>query len=773
MVTRHLLFMNNFLKTIHRKDMTSAWSVSPRYAFNRLRNLACVIPSEENQIDFTYNLANKLTEIKDSLDNKIQYQYDVEGNRSREEIRDPQGTLKKSLDFTYDVYNRLKKIINPDASQTYTEYAYDGRGNPTAIKDPKDNTTSYVYDALSRLTQINQPLSTTTNQGYDTQDNPASVTDPRNNTTQYAFDDFGRKNQTTSPDTGATKYEYDEAGNLTKRVDANGTTVNYTYDALNRLTSIDFPGTSEDVAFTYDSTSVTYGKGRLTGRTDPSGSYAFYYDAQGNLTKEEKTISSVLYTTEYAYNNDNNLTSITSPGGREVSYTLDVTGKVTGVDTTLNSQAKTLASSISYLPFGGITGLTYGNSLSLSQGYDNQYRTSTILIDPVLDRAYEYDANGNVTSLDDGEAAGNEALESAGIYTYDQGTNLLAEIWGLDSVVYDYDNNGNTVSANNRTFVYDSSNQLIEVWDNTNQIAGYTYNGAGQRIKKWTSSETRIFHYDLKGHLIAETTQGGTMIAEYVSIGDQLLAMITKPGETEIVSYFHNDHLGTPQVLTNDSQTTVWKAAYTPFGGAEISIQTVANPFRLPGQYYDAETGLHYNYFRYYDPTTGRYVTPDPIGLEGGINLYPYVAGNPLRWIDLLGLAWGDWQNVIATIEGTTAKGLRPTTSHNFSTDNDLFVALPSEGMQGQRVEIEANGKTVQVPVGDVGPWNGGHTTSGKSLDDRYWENNNRPQAECGTDLRGRPTNRGGIDISDALAKQLGLTGTTRVRWRGLPPGLP
>jgi RHS repeat-associated protein len=129
------------------------------------------------------------------------------------------------------------------------------------------------------------------------------------------------------------------------------------------------------------------------------------------------------------------------------------------------------------------------------------------------------------------------------------------------------------------------------------------------------------------------------MIAEYVYIGDQLLAMITKPSETEIVSYFHNDHLGTPLILTNDNQIIVWKAAYTPFGGADISVQTVENPFRLPGQYYDSETGLHYNYFRYYDPTTGRYVTPDPIGLEEGINLFVYVQNNPVNWLDPLGFA--------------------------------------------------------------------------------------------------------------------------------------
>ncbi len=223
-----------------------------QYFYDIRGNLSYIILPEANRIDFTYNLADKLTEIKDSLNNKIQYQYDIEGNRTREETRDPQGALKKQLDFTYDAYKRLKKIINPDPSQTYTEHSYDARGNATSIKDPRNNTTSYAYDALSRLTQISQPLSTITDQEYDTQDNPASVTDPNGNVTSYYNDDFGRKNQTGSPDTGTTKYEYDEAGNLTKRVDANGTTVNYTYDALNRLTAIQFPADpNQNVTFTY------------------------------------------------------------------------------------------------------------------------------------------------------------------------------------------------------------------------------------------------------------------------------------------------------------------------------------------------------------------------------------------------------------------------------------------------------------------------------------------------------------------------------------------
>jgi RHS repeat-associated protein len=184
-----------------------------------------------------------------------------------------------------------------------------------------------------------------------------------------------------------------------------------------------------------------------------------------------------------------------------------------------------------------------------------------------------------------------------------------------------YDENANITSETGWTYVYDLSNQLIRVFAGANQVAEYTYNGAGQRIKKVAGGTTRIFHYDLMGHLIAETNQSGQMIAEYIYFGDQLLAMV---GGGQVY-YFHNDHLGTPQVLTNDSQAISWKAVYTPFGEAVASIQTVENPFRFPGQYYDSETGLHYNYFRYYNPQTGRYITPDPIGLEGGINLFTYV----------------------------------------------------------------------------------------------------------------------------------------------------
>ena len=96
--------------------------------------------------------------------------------------------------------------------------------------------------------------------------------------------------------------------------------------------------------------------------------------------------------------------------------------------------------------------------------------------------------------------------------------------------------------------------------------------------------------------------------------------------------------MGIPQSLTDKNQTLAWRADYTPFGDTNISVNVVGNPLRFPGQYFDQETGLHYNYYREYDPSVGRYIQSDPIGLGAGLNTYSYVAGNPLRFIDRYGL---------------------------------------------------------------------------------------------------------------------------------------
>lgn len=149
---------------------------------------------------------------------------------------------------------------------------------------------------------------------------------------------------------------------------------------------------------------------------------------------------------------------------------------------------------------------------------------------------------------------------------------------------------------------------------------------------------TRTYYLYAEEGLIAEADETGSLIRQYGWRPDGLWGtdpLYLKTGGQSY--YYHNDHLGTPQKLVSVTGQVVWEARYAAFGAAQAA-GTIENPLRFAGQYYDAETGMHYNYYRYYDPGTGRYLTSDPIGLNGGLNTYLYVAGNPLSLFDPLGL---------------------------------------------------------------------------------------------------------------------------------------
>ncbi len=104
--------------------------------------------------------------------------------------------------------------------------------------------------------------------------------------------------------------------------------------------------------------------------------------------------------------------------------------------------------------------------------------------------------------------------------------------------------------------------------------------------------------------------------------------------------YMHNDHLGTPQMITDANRDVVWKGRMMPFGRVDVEVEVVTNHRRFAGQHYDIESALNYNYFRNYDPGLGRYIQSDPTGLRGGLNTYAYAASNPLGNVDPFGLDW-------------------------------------------------------------------------------------------------------------------------------------
>jgi RHS repeat-associated protein len=189
--------------------------------------------------------------------------------------------------------------------------------------------------------------------------------------------------------------------------------------------------------------------------------------------------------------------------------------------------------------------------------------------------------------------------------------------------------------------------------------ATYLYNGQGQRVKKTEATgaeRTIVYHYGLSGELLGETVYSdtGAKIGErdYVWIDSLPIAQSerTFSGSTvtsDTLVYLHADQLETPRLATDDSGTVVWRWDSDAFGIGEADqdpdsdTEEVNVRLRFPGQYWDEETGLHYNYFRDYDPVTGRYVESDPIGYGGGINTYAYVDDNPVGYVDPYGL-WTD-----------------------------------------------------------------------------------------------------------------------------------
>ena len=225
-------------------------------------------------------------------------------------------------------------------------------------------------------------------------------------------------------------------------------------------------------------------------------------------------------------------------------------------------------------------------------------------------------------------------------YSYLPGTNRLVGVYGeggTDS--FQYDAAGNRTSGGGKQFEYDPEGRLERCYEEGALAGEYTYNGFGQRVAKSVEGVTTLFVYDQDGRLILETdadVEGAGR--EYLHRGDNRLAMYDMAGDAWY--FFQNDPIGTPVAVTDEENRIVWEAVYLPCGEAAVNPASLIEfNLRFVGQYFDAETGLHYNFHRYYDPATGRYLTPDPIGLEGGANLYAYVGNNPVNFIDPYGLS--------------------------------------------------------------------------------------------------------------------------------------
>jgi RHS repeat-associated protein len=320
--------------------------------------------------------------------------------------------------------------------------------------------------------------------------------------------------------------------------------------------------------------------------------------------------------------------SMTLPGGSTKEFTYDPLMRTQSITTKDPGQNPLMNYAYTYDRMDNIVSKVTEH-VDYAYGYDDLYRL-TGADNPIQDdEAYTYDPVGNrLTSAD-----------STGTWTYNDNNELNAH----NGVTYEYDNNGNmiqkTVAGVVTNFIYNAEDRLIEVRDGSDSlIASYYYDPFGRRLWKEVGGSRTYFLYTDEG-----------LIGEYDSTGTEIKTYGYKPGSTWTTDplfmkvgddyyFYQNDHLGTPQKMAAVNGGVVWSAKYEAFGKANVEVNIVENNLRFPGQYFDQETGLYYNWKRFYSSIIGRYIGKDPIGLAGGINTFAYVENNPINAIDSLGL---------------------------------------------------------------------------------------------------------------------------------------
>jgi RHS repeat-associated protein len=363
----------------------------------------------------------------------------------------------------------------------------------------------------------------------------------------------------------------------------------------------------------------------------------------------------------------------------------DAQGRTTQVNVQRPGAAsEVLLNQASYHPFGPVAGWTYGNGRQLQRPLNQNYQPTAIqdaatgglsvgfAYDPVGNLTqltpagtatplikFDYDALSRLTAFKDGPT--NVAIESYAYddtgnrqsftnsvgtqaYTYPSTSHRLSQV---GATARSYDNAGNTTAIGGiaREFVYDDTGRMAQVKQNAIAQRNYQYNGKGEQVRKYLGTTNTYTVYDEAGHWLGDYDNTGAALQQALWLDDLPVGLIANGNQ---LHYIESDHLGTPRVVVEVARNVpvwTWDLKSEAFGNSvpnqdpDGDATPLVFDMRFPGQQYDADTELNYNYFRDYDPSTGRYATSDPIGLSGGVSTYGYVAGNPIENTDRFGLS--------------------------------------------------------------------------------------------------------------------------------------
>jgi RHS repeat-associated protein len=648
-----------------------------KYERNRQGDITQQTDPHGNETHYSYDRQGRLLEIRHPDGSRHQLGWNNLGQLLEERLPDG-GQRKYRYDalgrqitrqeetgaithYQWDAVSRLTQVTLPGgASRAFT---YNPYGRVTAERDELGRVTRYEYaDGLHLVSRRINPDGSQLRYRYD--NSRLLLTEIENERGEHYHLDYhanGLIQQETGFDGRRTAYEYDLNGQLLKKTefgdDGSELVTEYQRDAAGRLL-VKTLANGEEIHYSYDAL------GRLVNVDDGNWPLAYEYDLQDRLITEHQGWG----TLRYEYDSVGQLSHCRLPDGSKLDYRHQRGGQLSSID--LNGSRLTTHQ------FSAGQELQRQQGLLLSQyQYDEQGRLQAHSVSQkdrnLFRRRYAYDANGNLAGIDDsrkghrsyhydpldrlinvrGSTPESFAHDPAGnlLGQGDQASANLANVKGNRLLMqgdrhYDYDAYGNLTRERRGTgqklvteYRYDCQHRLIGVSLPGGSVASYKYDAFGRRIKKIVDGSTTEFLWQGE-RLIAESADNRYRTYVYEPGSFRPLVMLDGEGPLKATPFYYQlDHLGTPQELTDYSGEIMWSAKYRAYGNlVALDVAEIDNPLRFQGQYFDAETGLHYNRHRYYNPGTGRFLTPDPIKLAGGLNNYQYVT-NPTGWVDPLG----------------------------------------------------------------------------------------------------------------------------------------
>ncbi|MGW0866150.1 DUF6531 domain-containing protein [Streptomyces sp. NPDC002611] len=520
--------------------------------------------------------------------------------------------------FAYDAELRRTQVVNPQGLTW--DYTYDGAGNVIAESDFDEREITYELDGVGRVVSHTTPLGQEITFRYNSVGELVEK-NTAGEITSYAYDSAGALVRAASP-TSTLELERDLLGRIVAET-VDGRTTRFTYDVLGRRTSRTTPGGAV-TELTYD------GNGNRDALTCDGHRLDFTHDVLGReLARVWGTSASPV-----------RATTAWDMAGRSVAHSLITPGR------TLRERSYT------YRADNHLIGIAdHATGLRRDMELDPVGRPLSVAGDGWTE-SYAYDQAGNQTEATWPEKA--PGAEARGSRTY-SGTRIRE----AGAVRYEHDDAGRMVLRQKRRpsrkpdtwrYAWDAEDRLTACTTPDGNRWHYTYDPLGRRTAKYRMAEdgrTTVtgVHFTWDGSALAEqtdTTTGVTLTWEHD--GHRPLTQLErKPrGQGAYDARFFavvTDLVGTPTELVDEHGDIAWRSRTTLWGTtAHHRDATALTPFRFPGQYEDRETGLHYNYFRHYDPESGRYTAPDPLGLAPAPNPVTYV-DNPQAFSDPLGLA--------------------------------------------------------------------------------------------------------------------------------------